>query len=288
MFISDFRKSIGYILYERITSPLYGTWLFSWIIWNWEIFYITFFVSEEKLKAMKLDYIVSNYFDWCSFHSWLHLLILPLFSTIIIIYVLPHLSKYVYKYALKRKEEHRNIQIVVQKKAVLTEEDKHELYILMDDRKVEYENNLVVKDEEIKYLNSIISVYKNKVKSKIESKLTTKDIDNDSSNDPIFAEFQDSYSGGIFSFIFRNTGQEAIITSVDNQNQLGINFNSGVLLNNEKLKITINADTNKLPKEIYFKVHFKNIKGEEKFKSYTYLVGKEELFENVNDIRVKY
>ena len=56
--ISDFRKSINSILYERVSSPLFGTFVISWLIWNWKITYLTLFVSESNLDKNKLEYIL--------------------------------------------------------------------------------------------------------------------------------------------------------------------------------------------------------------------------------------
>lgn len=45
----ELKKSISAILYERTTSPLFGSFILSWTVWNWKIFYITLFISEDKI-----------------------------------------------------------------------------------------------------------------------------------------------------------------------------------------------------------------------------------------------
>ncbi|MCP4460990.1 MAG: hypothetical protein GY816_23665 [Cytophagales bacterium] len=47
------RKSINSALYERVSSPLYGTLIISWLVWNWEIVYLTFFVNESRIEMTK-------------------------------------------------------------------------------------------------------------------------------------------------------------------------------------------------------------------------------------------
>ncbi len=155
----------------------------------------------------------------------------------------------------------------------ITDEDRDKLFKLMDDKKEVYKRNMEAKDEEIKDLRLIISNFKKDVKSKIELISPKNNIDYDHNIDPIFSEFEKSYSEGEFSFSFRNIGEEAIITRVDNQNNLGNSYSPGVLLKNEKLTFTLNTSPENLPNEIYFKVHYKNLNGEEKSKSFTYLVG---------------
>ena len=82
----DLRKSINSILYERLSSPFYGAIIISWVIWNWRVLYVTFFVSEEHLPQNKLDYILECYSDW-------HFGILyPLISAAILLTLIPFIS----------------------------------------------------------------------------------------------------------------------------------------------------------------------------------------------------
>jgi hypothetical protein len=56
--LDDLRKSVNSTLYERASSPLYGTFILSWLICNWRIIYLTIFVRAEDLKGLtKLGYI---------------------------------------------------------------------------------------------------------------------------------------------------------------------------------------------------------------------------------------
>lgn len=57
----DIRKSIDSIINERLSSPFYGTLILSWLIWDWRIIYLTFFVSESKIESNKIDFILINF-----------------------------------------------------------------------------------------------------------------------------------------------------------------------------------------------------------------------------------
>jgi hypothetical protein len=59
--IEETKKSIQSILYQRVSSPFYGTSIVSWLIWNWKVIYLTIFVSEKIIKKSKIDFIVDNY-----------------------------------------------------------------------------------------------------------------------------------------------------------------------------------------------------------------------------------
>ena len=79
-------SSVKTVLNERISSPLYGAFIISWVLWNWKILYVTFFISEAKINGTKIDYILTNCSD---IH---YLLWLPCVSTAVIILLLPLLA----------------------------------------------------------------------------------------------------------------------------------------------------------------------------------------------------
>ena len=77
--INDLKSSINSILNERLVSPLFGTFIFSWAVWNWKIIYLTFFVSEKILKTDKITYILDNFYEEEVLYVY------PLISTIILL-----------------------------------------------------------------------------------------------------------------------------------------------------------------------------------------------------------
>lgn len=58
-----FNKSNG-PLAERARSPLYGSFVISWLIWNWRIVLTIFFFSKEDFKGLNLvQYISTTYLN---------------------------------------------------------------------------------------------------------------------------------------------------------------------------------------------------------------------------------
>ncbi len=96
--MTDIIDSIGNWLKERTTSPLYGTFIFSVILWNWKFFYILFWQNEEKLFIPRIEYVQLNILNYQNILShFLHFLILPIISTYIIIWWLPILSNWAHR-----------------------------------------------------------------------------------------------------------------------------------------------------------------------------------------------
>lgn len=93
--MTEITKSLKKILDERISSPFYGSLIVSWLLWNWKIPYVTFFIDQTKLNINKIDYIITN----CNHH--LNLWIGPLISTAFIILVIPYLTNGAYLITLK-------------------------------------------------------------------------------------------------------------------------------------------------------------------------------------------
>lgn len=148
--IDDIKKSVNSILYERTTSPLYGTFIVSWIIWNWKIVYLTLFISAEKLNINKIDYILSNFWDP---H---YLITYPLISTIIFLTVVPFMSNAAYWLALRFNKWKKDQKNQINLKQLLTLEQSMELreQILVQQEK--FEKLLENKNLEIKQLTLMI------------------------------------------------------------------------------------------------------------------------------------
>jgi len=85
---------------DKLTnSVMYGTFVTTWLIWNWKFIYITFFVDQgwifQKTQLLKIEYLVTNYpftSFWTGLCSISHLLILPATSSFVIVFLLSKLD----------------------------------------------------------------------------------------------------------------------------------------------------------------------------------------------------
>ncbi len=156
--VTEFRKSINSILYQRITGPLSGTFLLAWIITNWKIIYVTLFISQDKLTKNKIDYIIENYWD-----NW-HLICYPSIVTVILIVVYPLFSMGALWLNLMYNALALRIKNKVQKTQVLSVEQSLQLRQEIDNYRIIFHNRLADKDDEIKTLTTKIENYEQKIK----------------------------------------------------------------------------------------------------------------------------
>lgn len=77
----DIRKSLSAALYERTTSPLYGSLIITWSLWNWPILYLLFWDETKMDFAEKLDCVRTDLYNPYTF--W----VCPFVSTVIILLV---------------------------------------------------------------------------------------------------------------------------------------------------------------------------------------------------------
>lgn len=101
---NEFVESIKKAVRERISSPLYGTFLIAWLLFNWKVAYLTIFVDGEILLELgqvnKLDYILSLY-EFSNFKyialSIFQLAIGPAISVFLYFWVLSHVADRIIK-----------------------------------------------------------------------------------------------------------------------------------------------------------------------------------------------
>jgi len=154
--IDDLKKSFKEIIYERTTSPFYGTLITSWLIWNWRIIYVTFFVSESKVGKNKIDYIIDNFSDI------MHIVVYPILSTIILLTVIPFLSNGAFWLSLKFNKWKVDQKNVVDKKKLLSLEQSINLREEIARQEERFAKLVDNKNLEISQLNLEISELKDK------------------------------------------------------------------------------------------------------------------------------
>ncbi len=88
-------KNLFTPVYDRVKSPFYSTFLVSWILVNWKIFFVLFsddktFDGYNKLNYLKLQISIIHIDT---------LLLIPIFFTILYIYFLPQIDIIIFRYS---------------------------------------------------------------------------------------------------------------------------------------------------------------------------------------------
>lgn len=93
-------------LKDRWGSLMYGTFIASWCIWNWEILYVTFVLDQDLLftgsHKLKIDYLVDIYDNGQKFFDinlgvlltdFIFLFLGPLLSAFFIVWIVPWMDR---------------------------------------------------------------------------------------------------------------------------------------------------------------------------------------------------
>ena len=79
-----FLEALATPIRARAKSPLYGSFILSWIIWNWRIFIALFFLDDiDRENKHVIEFIEKKYLGWES------ILGIPLLITLVFILILP-------------------------------------------------------------------------------------------------------------------------------------------------------------------------------------------------------
>lgn len=95
--MNEFRNSITAWLRERTSSPLYGTYIMSFIVWNWKVFYTLFWQDQSVLSVPKIDYIQSHFLFENDILHIVYNLAPPLIATYLIIRWAPFVNIWAHK-----------------------------------------------------------------------------------------------------------------------------------------------------------------------------------------------
>jgi hypothetical protein len=101
-------KDMPSYMNERAKSPFYGSFILSWLIWNWKIVFVVLFFKHEDMGGLNIiDYILLSYVNiWDS-------LVIPLSVGLVFIFLLPWIDYWILLYSeeMKRKKIDRKIII---------------------------------------------------------------------------------------------------------------------------------------------------------------------------------
>lgn len=150
---ADLVSGMRNLLSERLVSPLFPTFIASWLIVNYRI--LLTIISDENLEA-KFSII-----DTVLFPSWTCLLakgfLIPLVLSMGYIFLYPIPSKWVYGYALNNQRKLREKRQEVEKARVYTVEESQKLMTYYYDRESRIQEQLSQRMQDIEQLRAKIA-----------------------------------------------------------------------------------------------------------------------------------
>ena len=134
---NEYKKSARSVFEERISSPFYGAFLFSWLVLNWKIVYLTIFVNQDIIEPLtKIEYIQENYINIYT------LIILPLLSSGLLIVVVPFISNKLFQVHLYYENDRRKRKEKYDSQQRLTIEQTSSIRTEMVEQSAKYERIL--------------------------------------------------------------------------------------------------------------------------------------------------
>lgn len=144
--------SIRVQIYERLNSPLFGSFVIAWLCWNHRFVAVLF--SSLPIDQ-RFDFIDKHIYT-TSWDKWEQGLLYPLATAILFILVYPYPAKFFYGYWLKRQRDLKHLRDKIEEESVLTVEESRKIRIALLNNQVTYEEQIRRQAEEIETLTEKI------------------------------------------------------------------------------------------------------------------------------------
>ncbi|EGS0844697.1 TPA: hypothetical protein ACIS18_003579, partial [Salmonella enterica subsp. enterica serovar Birkenhead] len=148
----DLIKTVKAQLYDRLTSPLLGCFLLSWVIWNYKFIFTLF--SDMKIED-KFKFIDGSIYSGDYSHL-IYGLLLPFVTTLFFIFIYPYPAKFAYAFFRKRQVELKEIQQKIDDETPLTRDEARKIRSDAVKMSIEFEQEIEKLREENLSLRNII------------------------------------------------------------------------------------------------------------------------------------
>lgn len=152
--IYDELKDISKGVWERVTSPLISSLLISFCILNWEIIILLFWGNASAQDTV--FNIKSHFLNMDDSKFIFRTILMPVLASAFYIFVYPFPARFVYQFAKKRQEELIALKNEIENKRLLTVEQSINIRLEIEKAKLEVEQIVDKKNDEISYLRKQI------------------------------------------------------------------------------------------------------------------------------------
>lgn len=140
----EFSKSIKAVLYDRISSPLLGTFAVSWVLWNHRFFTVLLSGMEPIAKFEVIDTVLYPTVDCL---LW-RMVAFPLLTTVIFIFLYPYPARFVFEFTRKQQKHLKEIRQRIEDETPLTIAEAKELRSAALQAQLHYEKDMQALAEE--------------------------------------------------------------------------------------------------------------------------------------------
>lgn len=148
----DAFKSIRANLYERTTSPLFGAFTISWLVWNFPFFLVVFsgMGAPEKIAFIQ-DELYGDLWPSVGF-----LILGPLITSLTFLFLYPFPAAWVYRFWRNRKKKLLEIRREIEEETPLTLEESRRIRQELSEGRRRQIEEVQKSEEEIEILNRML------------------------------------------------------------------------------------------------------------------------------------
>jgi hypothetical protein len=154
--VEDLVNSVKAQLYERISSPLLFSLVFSWVAWNYRLILIAISSMSPSDKFMAIELLPLTY-DNPLFYKAVYWFLGPALTATLYIFLYPIPAKFVYKYTRNEQKKLKEIQQLIEDETPLTIAEARKLRTALRQLETEFEQMMESRDAEIARLKSELS-----------------------------------------------------------------------------------------------------------------------------------
>lgn len=156
--LDEFKKTLSSQLAERVTSPLGGSFVISWALWNYKFIVILFSNNTATTTFSLIERIAFPSF-WATLTNGI---LFPLLTALAYIFIYPYPSRFIYKFTRERQREISIIRQQIEDETPLTTAESRELRRLHRQLQESHEQEIARQEALIRDLKAEIAGQLNK------------------------------------------------------------------------------------------------------------------------------
>lgn len=146
----ELTKSVKAALYDRIASPLLGTFVVSWVLWNHRFVTVLFSGMEPASKFRFVDTVL--YPAW-EYVLW-QMIVFPLLTTVLFIFLYPYPARIVFEFTRQQQKRLKEIRQRIEDETPLTAAESKQIRTTALQAQLLYEKDMRALTEENQLLRT--------------------------------------------------------------------------------------------------------------------------------------